>query len=271
MRQSHALNLLVLTVGLGLWTLAPYGGCSCNNPMGPASGPTPTPTPTQGPVVQSWDGVQSGTSAPGVVNNWRGQAALSVDNFGVSTYHGNIVSPGYTGAGNCLEFSGIFGRATPAGSCGTYPYVAHLEYLSPLGPGGQADVTAGGGLTGIRFYAKQASVPSNVMIVKLVLLTLSNYSAANPCASDAYAYHNFVVTPTTSWMQYTIPFTSFKLPSWDTSGPMATLYLGSNLTSAVCLQGGDLYLNRVEFDTQNPTTYPGQAPYDFYIDQLEFY
>lgn len=58
MRFSRLFSLTFVIIGLSLWTLAPYGGCSCNNTLGPSnigpnSGPTATQTPDHGPIVET--------------------------------------------------------------------------------------------------------------------------------------------------------------------------------------------------------------------------
>jgi hypothetical protein len=69
------LSFLILLAGLGLLSLAPYGGWSCNNPMGPTSGPTPQATPTQQPMIDNWEDAN-------LINMWGGSAGTAIDSYG---------------------------------------------------------------------------------------------------------------------------------------------------------------------------------------------
>lgn len=274
MRKPAFASLLALITGLSFWTLAPYGGCSCNNPLGPSAGPTPTATPTHGPVVDKFD--DGSNDAATRINNWNGGSEKSVDTFGRSAYNSELTADG-TGAGGvgrALHFYGVFGKDTGVGACGTYPFVAHRMYLAPGGAGGDDNVTISvpGGAVGIRFDAK-TTTPSNKLIVKLILKSLSDYSVANPCNGDAYAYHNANVTLSSTWTTMSMPLSGFTMPSWCSTGKCAPppAGYGSNLGNPALYVGGGLRIMAIQFEPTNASAYPGNATFDYYIDNLEFY
>lgn len=180
--------------------------------------------------------------------------------------------------GRALHFYGVFGKPTAVGACGTYPYVAHRMYLSPQGGGGDDDVTASvpAGATGLRFDLK-STTPGNALVVKLILKSLADYSAANPCASDAYAYHKATVTMPGSgvWAQISMPLSSFVLPSYCTTGQCAPppTGKGASLASPSLYIGGGLRLMAIQFEATNFAggATSGSASFDYDIDNLEFY
>ncbi len=81
MRDSKIFSLAFIIVGLSLWTLAPYGGCSCNNPMGPNSGPAATPTPDHGPKVDNMEHLATAN----LNDNFGGVVATTADNLPVGS------------------------------------------------------------------------------------------------------------------------------------------------------------------------------------------
>lgn len=273
MKKPAFASLLALITGLSFWTLAPYGGCSCNNPLGPTGGPTPTLTPTHGPVVDTFEG--GSNDAATRINNWNGVSEKSVDSFNVSKYFSQLTvdGTGVGGSGRDLNFYGTFGKAVAAGGCGTSPYVAHRIYLSARGAGGDEDVTISvpGGATGVRFYLK-STMPGNPLVVKLILKSLSDYAGANPCNHDAYAYHTSAVNMagTSSWIQKSLPFTSFKQPTWC-SGSHCDSAAISLADSSHYDGNGDLRIMAIQFEPTNNSSGPGSADFNFDIDNLEFY
>jgi hypothetical protein len=283
MRSSRFISLLVLTAGLALWTLAPYGGCACYNPMGASSGPTLTPTATHGPVVADFADAPVAASAGTYINHWNGSSLDSVDTLGVSAMTSTFVAAGQDG-NPALRFSGQYGYGGTSHGClvgppasgSTYPYVAYRMYLNPNGAGGDENVsiTILGGATGLRFWAYQAATPANTLRVKCILKSLADYASANQCAANAYAYHlKDLPSVANTWTQYSIPFNQFVFPSWATGVINGVNYAvnGQDLTKPACRTAGDLYLMAVQFEPLNPTTYPGTKTFDFYIDNVEFY
>src|ERR1035437_12954 len=97
MTASRYLSLVILVAGLSAWTLAPYGGCSCNNPLGPASGPPLTPTPTHGPVVADFHDAVVGNDPSSYINHWQGTSAPAVDTLGSSNMTQAFTASGYNG------------------------------------------------------------------------------------------------------------------------------------------------------------------------------
>jgi hypothetical protein len=290
MRLSRLFSLAFLVIGLSLWTLAPYGGCSCNNPMGPNAGPTLTPTPTHGPIIDNFNNVNVGD--PNVtplnrLNNWKGTSLSSFDNQGESVY--NIAwGPGADAGGPSLHFYGNYGSPNTPGAPGTggtpacrapgYPYMAHRIYLNPAGLGGDEDVNLAGGHTGVEFMVKLGG-SSNGLVVKAILKELSDFSSAQGCEWNAFHYHAYDVPSTamssSAWTLIQIPFANFTYGgSWVGSPPddaMGVKYAGTNLSQAVCHRNGDLFLMALQFEPLNPGSFPAQAPFDFYIDNIEVY
>jgi hypothetical protein len=349
MRGRRFLSRLALVAGLGLWTLAPYGGCSCSNPMGssapaqtqkiyggleagkvPANlvddfndgGASSSPTGhwqnvyVNGTLVQVW---YNGNDPAYRVDLWGGGTYTQADSFGTQ-YFSELASSGSNNSGTCLQFgspSTMIGRTFPPVSCSAtvcgavYPFVEHGMFLSPLGAAGDANV---------EFNAASQSVPgvdngtmtghglqltynthTNTLEAKLKLLYLSNYTNTAPCTnSDAYAFHYFVLPDTGgAWSTYQIPFNKFSLKpnfprgTYTANGqPIGTnLIWGSSANAgtladpAARVDGngdpiGTLRISAIEFDatetggtgtcstTVNNFT---QLPYDFDIDNVEFY
>jgi len=274
------LNRLALLAGLSLWTLAPYGGCSCENPLA-TSNPGGGSGSSHGALVDDFEDGATSTSPLGFwknvfvdgvlypkyfngylpqyrVNLWGGGSLSSVDTFGASTYNSKLATPGDNSVG-AFEYYGTFGRnGTPAAcTCGAiYPYDAHRIYLSNQGIAGDADVlhcvTYAAQATGLQFNFKPISnnllappATSQPLNVLLILLSLETYASENPCAADANAFHEYQVSGYTSgiWAPapVQIPFTALKLPSWA-SGP------GVNPVKGVGANSGSL---------ANPAAYTG--------------
>lgn len=294
MIPKHRYSLLTLTVGLALWTLAPFGGCSCQNPYGPTSGPTPTPVPPEPAQVADFLKVNPGDSTATYSDNWGGQVSSSVDGFGVSGITLNFVAGGPLGE-TALEMVGAFGKSTSAQapSCGppvvqsTYPHCqVNFLLFSPFNSQAQSDVTTSvpGGATGFRFWARQLNVPpnaSNNLKVELVLKALASYTAANTCnGSAAYAYHYYLAPLTTSWQLYKPTFAQFQLPTWasTTIGGVNYKQSGTASLNDPGARGGsasnDLYLYALQLSPWNPQSFPSNSSnqnFDFEVDQLEFY
>ena len=144
MIPKQRISLLLLVAGLGLWTLAPFGGCSCQNPYGPSSGPTLTPTLTHGPVVADFNDGSSGAISV-YTNHWGGGTSASADTFGISSMYMSIIASAIpaVNAGNAFDMYGAFGSPHPAvaavcgGAASTYPHSQIDFYLNPLNAGGQ--------------------------------------------------------------------------------------------------------------------------------------
>jgi hypothetical protein len=155
-RSHRWVSCLLLTVGLGFWTLAPYGGCSCHNPLGNSSAPQTTqvyggtkalsldhtlnPNGTGGVmVVDDFEDGATSSSATGHwqneyingqlkqvwfngnnpkyrVNLWGGATYTQNDAFGTSSYASSLIA-GYQSVG-ALEYGpGWLGRATIPSVC----------------------------------------------------------------------------------------------------------------------------------------------------------
>ncbi len=340
-----------LVAGLAAWTLGPYGGCSCRNPLngggvtgavrlygGAEAGKVPAnlvddfndgvnaASPTgrwqsvyvNGTLTQVW---YNGTNPAYRINFWGGGTYTQADSFG-SVYMSSLVSPGQPNLPGVPTLSGSgelqygcpscqYGRSFPGGTgCGQcYPFVQHGIFLSPDGAAGDQSVEFNGALRspgadnsalgshGLEFYL---NVVSNSLLVKLIPLYLFNYSGAYPCNSDAYQYYQATVSAPAGGGTVTIPFTSFTLAAHgnytDASGPIGTnLFWGTNnggklnATNAMgqytAMRDGngnfdsptDLRLMAVEFDPNLdsggscPNGQKPVAPYQFEIDNLEFY
>ncbi|MGH7441071.1 MAG: hypothetical protein ACREKE_00200, partial [bacterium] len=345
---------LALVAGLGLWTLAPYGGCSCENPMGGNAGSganqiyggleagkvpinlvddfndgssAASPTGhwqneyTNGILTQVWF---NGSDPALRINFWGGGTYSQADAFG-SQYYSQLDKPGQpniTGAPTLGTTASLqygcptcpYGRTSvyvPSGgsSCGQeYPFVEHGLYLSPQNSGGDACVeftgacpgptclaTAQGdnttlGSHGLEFFL--APGYNNVLMVKLIPLYLYNYSNANPCNSDGYAYYQYAIPGSTSGDIH-IPFTAFVLASHGnaTSGgqPIGTNLMwgalnggklnattadGLNYTAMVDGNGNEtnsLRFMAIQFDPNANIGSLLQEQYEFSIDNVEFY
>lgn len=207
MKHSRLLSLMLLTIGLSLWTLAPYGGCACNNPMGPSDGPTPTPSPTQGPFVDNWEDGD-------FINNWSGSTTANADTLG-STVSLTLSNNGNTAGtpGHCAQIYGTILKDGPP-----YPSVA-----MPIGLGGPRDMlTSFSSYNGVQLAYKWggSSVPAGASFFVIV---------ATPLTITDYGWFRYqVFPPDNAWHTLNIYFPNkagtpkFAQPSWGASRPWTT-------------------------------------------------
>jgi|GEM_PF-6022215 len=179
-RRRPIFSSLLLVAGLSLWTLAPYGGCSCSNPMGASApnsslriyggaqaGKVPATLVddfedgfTSRALIGHWQNVYingilnqvwyNGNSPAYRVDLWGGGTYTQADSFG-SQYFSILAAPGGgpDTSSSCLQFgspSSMYGRTSPQLSCAPttcgaiYPFVEHGMFLSPQNAAGDANV-----------------------------------------------------------------------------------------------------------------------------------
>lgn len=226
--------------------------------------PAPLPVP-HGALVDDFDAGSTDVAARS--NRWYGPTEIQVDSFGSSTVTAGLSSPGHDGSGRALSYSGVLGKPV---STTPYPYNALRLYLAPQAKAASDDALAAGS-AGLRFWGRSGGGGAAVY-VKLILKALSDYSEANPSAANAYHYHLSSANLTSTWTQFSLPYSTFLWGgSWgaDSIGPTYNL---SSLADAVCRPGGQLQVMAIQFEPVTGGSPPfTPAAFDFSLDQIEFY
>ncbi len=246
MKLPQLSSLLLIVIGLGFWSLAPYGGCACNNPLGPNSGPTPTATPTQGPFIDDWEDGD-------YLNKWGGSTVAVKDTY-LTTMTLSLENQGSTLPGGSparsIRVSGNIDREiNPI----QFPYVQVQVTL-----GSVRNILDGfSSYQGVRFSYKWASspiAPGSFSVMAITGQTISNF-----------AWYQLVVTPTNNnwnsvvaYFPNKVPVPKFAQPGWNTI-----------IKTWVAPDYSGRYVDRIDFAVR-----PSAAStynYDLWIDDVEFF
>jgi hypothetical protein len=249
MRSSRFASLLTLTVGLALWTLAPYGGCSCYNPLdSTAGGPTPTAVPPNSPLITNWE--TPGPSNNYLSNQWGGTAVTSVDAFGSTLLPGLAAGSTLAGgtSGHSYGMSGVIVKDGP-------PNYPTAEFSVTLG-GIQDMLVKYGSFQGLQFsYMWSGTIPVGA----------SFYVVARTSTVSDYGYWRYQIYPTdNAWHILQVYFPNkagapkFAQPTWAVAEPWAT---------GTTPSGTKL----VQFDFQIQPVTGVSSAYNVVVDDLSFF
>jgi len=242
MKHSTYVSLTILIVGLSIMALGPYGGCSCNNPLGPSGGPSPTPTPTQGPSVDTWEDGD-------FLNEWGGSATAVKDTFG-TTLTFSLTAPGNpTGtSGGAMRYSGTIMKDGPP----NYPYAQVQMSLGST----RNMLTTFSSYNGVRFsYKWSGTVPPGASFFVI---------AATPTTVFDFGWFRYqVMVSDNLWHTVNVYFPNkvgapkFAQPGWAASKPWTTSPFSGQA------------LDRIDFSIQ-PIAGSSSA-YDLTVDDVTFF
>lgn len=202
---------LTLIAGLGFWTLAPYGGCSCYNanPLQPSAGST-----GPAPLVKTPKLIDFETST--TTNLWGGSVTAVANGTGSVPSHSSNITYA-TASGSTLTGGTSGTSAWLSGTMGQdgAPYDAYAQFDLNLGaPPTDLATYAPTHALSFSFKANAASVGKQVY-VNFIDTTITDY-----------CWYRFIWTPSnTAWKRYTVYFPGgagplfFAQPSWGTPRP----------------------------------------------------
>lgn len=248
-------SVLLLLTGLALLTLAPYGGCSCYNPVSPSDGPTPTPTPTLGPVVANFE-----NSSTGNIFTYTGLPVTAISNpSGTPASHDStsaidVGSGAPSGTpGKSLRFFGTIGQ-----DGAPYPWT---QVTLPFG--GTVTQSYINAYTGLKFWIKSNNTPKFVIGGAMVPPPHFRVNFTDGVITEGGAWYKCDFTAGTTWTQISVHFPGgappvFAQPAWATQ---PKTWLAPNFVK--------YSLNAVVFQAFPNSS--GAWNYDFQVDDVTFF